>query len=180
MKDRTERVRCDGRITVITFSFNEAALLSDCLMRLTDFDELLVCNMQSSDDTVAVANRFGARIIDVPIVPIAESVRQLALDAVRTEWALMVDADEHLPDGFREALKLPDIPDDIAAVGLFYRQFGIWRHAHSHASQQREVLPFAGGPGSLRTGWKSTRPTGLRRESNGRSSNYPRDSTFQL
>lgn len=112
--------RRDGRLTAVTFSRNEAYLLPACLSRLTEFDELLVCDMQSTDDTVVVATSHGASVVNVPFAPICEMVRQLAIDAVDTEWVLFVDADEHVPPGWRASLVLADIPSEIAGVRLRY------------------------------------------------------------
>lgn len=112
--------RQDGRITAVVFSYNEAELLAACLERLQEFDELLVCDMQSSDGTQSVAREHTAAVLEVPFAPIAETVRQRAIDAVTTEWLLFVDADEHLPEGFLKALQLPEFPDDVAGVRLLY------------------------------------------------------------
>ena len=110
----------DGQITAVVFSLSEAHLLQDCLPRLAQFDELLVCDMQSTDDTISVAVSHGARVLGVPRAPVVEAVRQLALDAVETEWTLFVDADELVPAGFRSTLRLDEIPHDVAAVNLRY------------------------------------------------------------
>jgi glycosyltransferase involved in cell wall biosynthesis len=124
---RRGRSRRDGRLTAVTFSRNEAHLLPECLARLTDFDELLVCDMESVDDTVAVATKFGARVLQVPFAPVIESVRQFALDAVETEWVLLVDADERVPSGFKSALAVDELPSTIAGVRLRYNNvaFGV-------------------------------------------------------
>ena len=107
-------------VSAVVFSRNEADLLRDCLPRLTGFDRVLVCDMASTDDTVRVAHEHGAEVIAVPDVPVAEQVRQQALDALDTDWVLFVDADEHLPTGYRATLD-PVIADPgIAGVRLRY------------------------------------------------------------
>ena len=124
--------RQDGRITAVVFSRNEAALLPDCLDRLPDFDEILVCDMQSSDDTAAIAAAHGARVVRVPFAPIAESVRQLGLDAAQTQWVLFVDADERLPVGFRAVLQraIGAVGDDVVALRLRYDNIAFGRPLH--------------------------------------------------
>lgn len=115
-----QRVRLDGRVTAAVFSHNEAPLLEDCLPRLQDFDELMVCDMESTDETAAVAASYRARLIKVPFASVVEAVRQIAVDAARTEWVLFVDADERVPPGFRRFLRLEDLPVDVAGVRLRY------------------------------------------------------------
>lgn len=121
------RSRRDGRITAVVFSRNESELLPACLSRLLDFDEVLVCDMESTDATRSVAESYGARVLPVPFALIAESVRQLALDAVESEWTLFVDADELLPSGFRGSLRLHELPAEVAGVRLRYTNvaFGV-------------------------------------------------------
>lgn len=116
-------------ITAVVYSLNEAELLPACLERLGDFDEIVVCDMQSEDDTVAVAESFGARVVPVPRVPIVEQVRQFALDAAATNWVLLVDADEHLPEGFYELLAdLVTGRPELAAVRLRYDNLAFGSH----------------------------------------------------
>lgn len=104
-------------VSAVVYSRNEADLLRDCLPRLADFDEVVVCDMGSTDDTVAVAAEHGARVVPVPDAPVVEQVRQRGIDAVTTDWVLFVDADEHLPAGYRAALQpVLDGPEDVAGV----------------------------------------------------------------
>ncbi|GEL45823.1 glycosyltransferase [Cellulomonas hominis] len=108
-------------VSAVVYSRDEADLLRDCLPRLAGFDEVLVCDMASTDDTVAVAAAHGARVVPVPDVPVVEQVRQRGLDAATSDWVLFVDADEHLPAGFRAALQpVLDGPSDVAGVRLRY------------------------------------------------------------
>lgn len=114
-------------VSAVVFSRNEADLLRDCLPRLTGFDDVLVCDMESTDDTVAVATEHGAGVLAVPDVPVAERVRQRALDAVSSDWVLFVDADEHLPVGYRQALESVLGIDGLAGVRLRYDNLAFGR-----------------------------------------------------
>lgn len=108
-------------ISAVVYSRDEAHLLAQCLPRLTDFDEVVVCDMASSDGTRSVAARWGARVVAVPDAPVVEEVRQLGLEAATGDWVLFVDADEHLPAGFRNALgAVLDSFPEVAAVRLRY------------------------------------------------------------
>jgi hypothetical protein len=92
-------------VAVVIFSRNEADLLRSSLPAATGYDELIVCDMQSSDDTVDVARAAGARVVDVPDARVIEDVRQLGLDAVQSDWVLFVDADEILPTDFADHVR---------------------------------------------------------------------------
>ncbi|HEY0188878.1 MAG TPA: glycosyltransferase [Cellulomonas sp.] len=108
-------------VSAVVYSRDEADLLRDCLPLLADFDEVVVCDMGSTDDTVAVAEAHGARVVPVPDAPVVEEVRQRGLDAARSDWVLFVDADEHLPAGYRAAVQpVLDGPADVVAIRLRY------------------------------------------------------------
>lgn len=110
-------------VSAVIYSRNEADLLRTSLPAITGFDEVLICDMQSTDDTVEVADRMGARVISVPHVLIAEDVRQLGLDGATSEWVLFVDADEILPPGFSAHIRSlieSDASEGIVAFRLRY------------------------------------------------------------
>ncbi|WP_158609734.1 glycosyltransferase [Cellulomonas triticagri] len=108
-------------VSAVVYSRNEADQLRDCLPLLADFDEVVVCDMGSTDDTTAVAAQHGARVVPVPDAPVVEEVRQRGLDAATSDWVLFVDADEHLPAGYRAALQpVLDGPADVAGVRVRY------------------------------------------------------------
>ncbi|MHA7985501.1 glycosyltransferase [Rathayibacter sp. CAU 1779] len=121
-------------VAAVVYSRNEADLLAPCLAAVTGFDEVVVCDMQSSDDTVSVARRAGARVVEVPDARVIEEVRQRGLDAVGTSWVLFVDADEILPPGFSEHVRrmiASAASDGTVAYRLPYANVAFGRQLHS-------------------------------------------------
>lgn len=97
-----ERVVPNGeniRISAVVNTRNAALYLAETLESLRDFDEILVCDMESVDDTVEIALRYGAKVVTYPAAGcnIVEPARNYALSQARGEWALVVDADEVIP-----------------------------------------------------------------------------------
>ncbi|NNC11869.1 glycosyltransferase [Planctomonas sp. JC2975] len=121
-------------VAAVVYSRNEADLLPPCLAALTGFDEVIVCDMQSTDDTVGVAERAGARVVEVPDARVIEEVRQRGLDAAGTSWVMFVDADEILPPGFsahvRRMIASAD-SDGTVAYRLPYANVAFGRPLHS-------------------------------------------------
>ncbi len=99
-------------------SRNEAHLLGRCLDSIAFCAELIVVDVDSSDDTVAVAEHHGARVIRHGYVPIAEAARVAIAPQARYDWILVVDPDEVVPPAPAEevAKLLPVVPADVAAV----------------------------------------------------------------
>jgi glycosyltransferase involved in cell wall biosynthesis len=85
---------------------NEARHLADCLASVKGADDLVVADMESTDDTVAIAEAAGARIVRLPNAGYCEPGRQPAIDAAAEEWVLLVDADERLSEGGIEKLRV--------------------------------------------------------------------------
>ena len=76
---------------------NEADHLRRCLGSIRDFcDEIVVVDTGSTDDTVAIAESFGAKVLHKPWRDDFAASRNFALDAVTAEWVLYIDADEEL------------------------------------------------------------------------------------
>ena len=85
------------QLTAIVLTYNEAAQIEACVETLQFADRILIFDSYSSDDTVAIARRSGADVLQRSFVNYADQ-RNAALDAVRgeTEWVLFVDADERV------------------------------------------------------------------------------------
>ena len=61
-------------------------------------DEIVVVDTGSTDDTVAVAESFGAVVAHRPWDDDFAAARNRALDLATGEWILYIDADEQLED----------------------------------------------------------------------------------
>lgn len=82
-------------ISVLLLTLNEEANLPACLAALAWCDDVVVLDSFSQDDTVAVADRLGARVYQRAFDDFAGQ-RNYALDQIpfRHEWVLHLDADE--------------------------------------------------------------------------------------
>lgn len=81
----------------VVLTYNEAVHIAACIRSLQRFLRYVVVVDSGSDDgTVEVARLCGAAVIQRPFVDYA-SQRQAALDALRGEWILFIDADERVP-----------------------------------------------------------------------------------
>src|SRR6202011_4035060 len=85
-----------ARVSVLVPVKNEADNLRRCLPALAWADEVFVVDSQSTDDTVRVAEGFGARVEQFHFNGTYPKKKNWALDTLpfRNEWVLIVDADE--------------------------------------------------------------------------------------
>ena len=91
-------------ISVIVHTRNEERMLPDCLASVRWADEILVADMASTDGTRQIAKDNGARILDMPIVPLVDQVRNQAIAEARHDWVLVLDADERASEGLAHLL----------------------------------------------------------------------------
>jgi len=89
------------KATAYILTFNSAATLERALHSVRDFDDVLVCDGGSSDDTVRIAQSFGARVVPQEQSCLAQGrvidfacVRTHAIAHARYPWILALDSDE--------------------------------------------------------------------------------------
>ncbi|MDE6529078.1 MAG: glycosyltransferase family 2 protein [Muribaculaceae bacterium] len=112
------------RISAVLNTRNAAEHLDEVLTALHGFDEIILVDMHSTDDTRAIATRHGARIIDFEPCGICEPARNAAIQAASNPWVLIVDADEIVPEALRKHLyEVAASPDAPAALRIPRKNF---------------------------------------------------------
>ena len=94
-KTSVEQEQGNG-ISVVINTYNASCHLQQVLDTVKGFDEVVVCDMESTDDTLDIAKRNGCKIVVFPRgnYQICEPARQTAIDAASCKWVFLVDADE--------------------------------------------------------------------------------------
>lgn len=76
---------------------DEARFIRDCMVSLVGMvDDIIVIDTGSRDDTMAIVNQYPARTGYFAWCNDFSAARNYALDQVRHEWVLYIDADERL------------------------------------------------------------------------------------
>ncbi len=83
-------------VSVIVVTKNEAARIGRCLAALSAFDEVVVVDSSSSDETAALAEQLGAVVVPFIWNGLYPKKRQWCLDhlSLKHDWVFFVDADE--------------------------------------------------------------------------------------
>jgi tetratricopeptide (TPR) repeat protein len=80
---------------------DEAGMLPEFLARARGlWDELVVVDTGSQDDTVAILEAAGAKVLHRPWQNDFALARNYSLEAASGEWILVLDPDEHISSGF--------------------------------------------------------------------------------
>jgi glycosyltransferase involved in cell wall biosynthesis len=102
-------------VSVIVPVRNEARNLPRCLESLAEAGEVYVIDSESTDDTVAIAQSHGAKVVQFHYAGGWPKKRQWAIDTLPFEydWILLLDADEvltpDLAEEIRRALQNPHV-----------------------------------------------------------------------
>lgn len=115
---------------------NAAATLRGCIESCDGrSSEVIVCDMESTDKTVAIAEECGARVLRIPNAGYVEPGRQLTIEQAQQPWVLLLDADERAKPAFWELaaarVHWPDLdavwlPRDNLVLGRQLRHSGFW------------------------------------------------------
>jgi hypothetical protein len=90
-------------LTVAIITRNAGALLEACLKSASFADEIVVIDSGSTDGTVELALRHGARVVQKDWLGFGRQ-KQLAVDTATHDWVLCVDADEQVSEALRESM----------------------------------------------------------------------------
>ena len=108
-----------NKISVVINTYNAEQHLQRVLDSVKDFDEVLICDMESTDHTLEIAQRNLCRVVTFPKEEhnIVEPAREFAIHEAAHEWVLVVDADEivtpQLKDYLYQRIHEPNCPDGI-------------------------------------------------------------------
>lgn len=112
-------------ITVIVVTKNEEANIERCLKPLSAFDQVIVVDSGSTDQTAAIALSHGSDVVDFIWNHQYPKKRQWCLDHlnIKHDFVFFVDADEVVTQSLIQALhKL-----DFKAAGYFVPGQYVWR-----------------------------------------------------
>jgi glycosyltransferase involved in cell wall biosynthesis len=110
----------ENKISVVIHTYNEENSLGEILEYVKGFDEILVCDMESTDNTVKIAEKSGCRVITFPKEnhTIPEPARDFAIHSAKYPWVFVIDADEIVPEKLKDYL-YKYISGPNTADGLF-------------------------------------------------------------
>lgn len=123
------------KISVVINTYNAEKHLREVLESAKHFDEIVICDMESTDNTLNIAREYGCKIttFEKKDFNIVEPARNFAIGQASHPWILVVDADEVIPQALREYLygriSLPDCP---AGIYIPRKNYFMGKFMHCH------------------------------------------------
>lgn len=149
-----------NKISVVINTYNAEKYLGKVLESVKGFDEIVVCDMESTDSTLKIAQSYGCKIVTFPKGNhhSAEPARNFAIQSANNDWILVVDADELIPPRLQtylyDLIKNPDCP-----AGLFIPRKNFFMGRYMECYYPDYVLRFLKKEGSHWEGNVHTYPT---------------------
>jgi glycosyltransferase involved in cell wall biosynthesis len=125
-------------ISVLINTCNEAHHLRECVASLRGLaDEVLVCDMESTDGSAALAGELGCRVIAHTRMPAPEpEARMAAIEAASGDWIFIFDPDMRLSAETARRLRKIVKKDEADIVEFMCDNYVFGRHCrHGHGSQ---------------------------------------------
>ena len=90
-------------LSAVLITLNAASQLEPCLRSLAFCDEIVLVDSGSSDDTVYLGEKYGARVIRSEWLGFGPQ-KQFAVSQAKNDWVLCIDADERVSDDLRSSI----------------------------------------------------------------------------
>ncbi|MDS3861138.1 glycosyltransferase [Thermosynechococcaceae cyanobacterium BACA0444] len=105
---------------------DEAQDLPRCLASVQDVvDQVVIVDTGSRDQTIEIAQAWGAEVICSPWQNDFGQARNISLQAIQTDWILVLDADEALVPEIKPRIQASIQQDNLIAIMLLRHEVGV-------------------------------------------------------
>lgn len=140
-------------ITCLIHTRNSELHLEAVLESVRWCDEIVLVDMESTDGTIAIAHKAGARVVPHANIGLADPARQFGLAQTRGDWVLALDSDEIIPPALAQRLKEIAAKNESDVAHLCFRNYFFGRELKGSGwSWQNIVVPRFFKKGSLTYG----------------------------
>lgn len=91
-------------ISVVINTLNEEKNIQRAIKSVNWAQEIIVCDMFSTDKTVEIAKKLGAKVVFHKKLSYVEPARNFAVSKASNDWVLVLDPDEEVVDSLKNRL----------------------------------------------------------------------------
>lgn len=97
----------EKNLCVIIHSHNEELNIKECIESAHRLSKTVVLiDMESTDKTVEIASKMNVVVYSFPHAQYVEPAREFGIEKARTDWVLILDADERIDRALAEEIKM--------------------------------------------------------------------------
>ena len=116
-----------SKVSVYIIAYNESEKISSAINSVLWADEIVVADSYSQDDTAAIAEKMGARVVQIEFRGFGD-LRNRAMDACSHDWIFSLDADERCtPEAKEEILQTVALEQPLDAYYIPRRNYFMGR-----------------------------------------------------
>lgn len=104
-------------ISAIVVSCNEGHLLKDCLKSIQFCKQIVVVDLESTDNTYEIATKYATKVIAHENVKVVEYVREWIQDKVAYDWIFFLDPDEKVSLSLQKEIQ-DFFSTDLSRLGI--------------------------------------------------------------
>lgn len=120
-------------VSAVVLAHNEEKSLAQCLLSLAWCDDIVVIDDYSTDQTVEIAEKHGARVFKRELNNDFSAQRNFGLEKAQGEWVLFIDADERSTEAVASELKTQMSNVKTTLAGFYIkRRDVIWGRELKH------------------------------------------------
>jgi glycosyltransferase involved in cell wall biosynthesis len=133
----------EQKISVVINTYNAEQHLEQVLEAVRDFDEIVVCDMESTDNTLDIARKYGCKIVTFAKknYNIVEPARNFAVQSAQNKWVLVVDADEIITPELKSIL-YKKINEPNCPAGFFIQRRNMFMGMYIRDFHPEYILRF--------------------------------------
>ena len=138
-------------ITVIIPTLNEESNLSNCLQPILNWvEKIIIVDSNSTDGTLEIAKDSGVEILNFSYKGGWPKKRQFVLDTYnfKTDWILLLDADEILTEKAKESIYHAVSSDQFDGYYLWFKMYFLNKFLRFSDPGMRKLSLFRTGLGS--------------------------------
>lgn len=142
------KIKRKNTISLVINTKNEEENITECITSVSHIvDEIIVVDMMSTDKTVELAKKSGAKVFKFKETGYVEPARNFAIQKATKDWVLILDADERIsPKLSKEIPKLIQNSDYVVfALPRKNVVFGKWVKGNNYYWPDHQVRLFKRG-----------------------------------
>lgn len=85
-------------LSVSLVTFNSGLHLDECLSSILWADEIIAIDLGSTDNTIEILSKYKCKVLSHEWVPIVECIRNEQIKQCKSDWILILDPDEVVPN----------------------------------------------------------------------------------
>ena len=113
----------NNKISCVIHTYNSERYLEECLNSVKWCDEIVIIDMYSTDNTLEIARKFGAKIYMHENLGYADPARAFGLAKCSYDWVLALDSDEIIPIKLKDKLQLVMNENNYDVFKISFRNF---------------------------------------------------------